>query len=367
VTPHIRLTVFIAGHFTASSRLRVLQYIPMLENDQVRVRVCSTRPSTYLPRPAYLKHGSILHRTYQVLGMALVVGQLLWQIAVMVPRSDVVLLQKRLLFRSRTGVLEFLLLRVARRHNVRVVFDVDDAIHLGTSAGPHRGLHRPVMSIASRANLVIAGSPRLAEDFAPYAAVVQVAPTCLASLRAPCGPQPESNGVTRVLWTGSPGNAVHLQVVGDALAELAPTVPLRFEVVSRLADLPAIHIDGVEIHLTEYSPKTERAALRRSDLGVAPLIPSPWTEAKCGGRVLAYFSAGLPVIASPVGAQATIVRHRLSGLHATTREEWAMALRLLIGHRALRRRLGDAGLLQIRREHEPEASYNRWRDWVLGR
>ena len=361
-----RMAIFVADRVTGSSRLRALQYVPMLEADGVRVRVYATRPSTYLTRPAHLRAGSLAHRAYQVVGIALVVVQRLWQIAVVVPRSDVVLIQKRLLFRSRTGVLELLLLRVARLHGVRVVFDVDDAIHLGTSNGRRRGLRRTVMAIATRSDLVVAGSSRLAEDFLSYTETVRIVPTCLAPLPADPAP-PTVDDTVRLLWTGSPGNAVHLQPVLDVLTDLARTTPLGLEIVTRLADLPNMPIEGLAVRLTEYSPKAETAALRRSDIGLAPLEPSPWTEAKCGGRILAYFSAGLPVVASPVGAQATMVRHRHTGLHATTRAEWAAALRLLMADPDLRHRLGEAGHLHLRRALQPEAWYPQWRDWVMGR
>ncbi len=361
----LRLAIFVADRVTGSSRLRALQYVPMLEADGVRVRVCATRPSTYLTRPARLRAGSLAHRAFQVAGISLIVLQRLWQIAVVVPRSDVVLLQKRLLFRSRTGALELLLLRVARLRGVRVVFDVDDAIHLGTSTGRRRGLRRTVMAIASRSDLVVAGSSSLAKDFLSCTEAVQIVPTCLAPL--PTEPEPKAfDGTARLLWTGSPANAVHLELVLDVLTDLARTTPLGLEIVTRLADLPDVPFEGLDVRLTEYSPEAEMAALHRSDIGLAPLEPSPWTEAKCGGRILAYFAAGLPVVASPVGAQARMVQHGGTGLHATTRDEWAAALRLLIDDPDLRHRLGEAGHLHLRRALQPEAWYPKWRDWVMG-
>lgn len=362
-----RLALFVADLVTGSSRLRALQYVPMLRRDGVQVRICTTRPSTYLPRPDLLPAGSIAHRIYQVVGFLLVVAQRLWQILTVVPRVDAVLVQKRLLFRSRSGALEFLLLWVARRHGVRVVFDVDDAIHLGTSAGRRSGLRRAVMSVASRADVVVAGSDALARDFAPHARSVRVVPTCSAPLGRTSHPaRADASRALRLVWTGSPGNAVHLLLVREALTELARTVDVRLEIVTRLEDMPDIYVPGLETVLTPYSPRAEAVALHRADVGLAPLASTPWTRAKCGGRILAYFSAGLPVVASPVGAQATMVQDHVTGLQASTWGDWTEALRSLDADPHLRQRLGEAGLRRLGREFDPVRAYPRWRELVIG-
>lgn len=362
-----RVALFVADRTTGSSRLRALQFAPMLVRDGITVRICATRPSCYLPCPALLRNRSLLLRIYQAVGLFLVIAQRLWQIGTVLPQVDAVLVQKRLLFRSRIGALEHLLLYVARRYGMRVVFDVDDAIHLGSSAGLRPQLHRTVMAIASKTDLVLAGSDALARDFRPYAPSVQVAPTCVLLANRPARQYLHELRPVRLLWTGSPQNAAHLELIGSALSELARTVPMRLEIVTRLEDLPTIFLDGVNVRLTAFSPEAEALALTRSDIGLAPLALSPWTTAKCGGRILAYFTAALPVIASPVGVQAKMVRHRQTGLQATTPSEWVDGIRLLAADHILRAELGAAGRRRVEEEFDASVLYPRWRDWLLGR
>jgi glycosyltransferase involved in cell wall biosynthesis len=365
LTPRPRVALFVADTVTASAHLRALQFIPLLVRDGVAVHVCATRPSTYLPRPTWLRHGSLPLRAYQAVGLMLVVAQRLWQIAVVVPHVDAVLLQKRLLFRPRTGALERLLLAVARRHGVRVILDVDDAVHLGSSTGPHQRMYRVMMAVAARVDLVQVGSAALAADFAPHARQVHLAPTCLV-LAAPPARTRRPDGTVRLVWTGSPVNAGHLHLAVEAVRELGRAMPVRLEIVSRLVDLPLLDLDGIDVLFTSFSPDREVAALLDSDIGLAPLTSTPWTAAKCGGRLLAYFAASLPVVASPVGAQATMVRDGETGLWASSPQEWSAALHRLAPDPDLRRTLGSAGRRHLETDLDAASRYPGWRNQLLG-
>jgi glycosyltransferase involved in cell wall biosynthesis len=88
-----------------------------------------------------------------------------------------------------------------------------------------------------------------------------------------------------------------------------------------------------------------------------PLVDSEWTRGKCGYKLLQYFSAGVPAVASPVGVNRDIVgRGGERGLLASTPEEWSSALEELIRDHAARAEMGGAA----RRLAELEYSYQRW-------
>jgi len=120
------------------------------------------------------------------------------------------------------------------------------------------------------------------------------------------------------------------------------------------------------VRLTEWSEVSEAEALDRSDAALAPLADEPFARAKCGGKVLSYFAAAIPVVASPVGAQAFMVRHGITGLVATSGEEWLSCLTALWTSQPLRRRLGDAGRRFVEENLAAEQHYPQWRAWVLG-
>ena len=72
-------------------------------------------------------------------------------------------------------------------------------------------------------------------------------------------------------------------------------------------------------------------------------------------------ACGLPVVASPVGANRDIVIDGENGFLAETADQWDTALRRLIADPALRQRMGDAGRRRVEshyslRVHAPRLS-----------
>ena len=79
------------------------------------------------------------------------------------------------------------------------------------------------------------------------------------------------------------------------------------------------------------------------DVGIMPLQHGPWKLGKCGYKLIQYMACGLPVIASPVGANVDIVNNSGGGFLASSMPEWMDAFDRLAGDSALRRRMGTNG------------------------
>ena len=62
-------------------------------------------------------------------------------------------------------------------------------------------------------------------------------------------------------------------------------------------------------------------------------------------------ACGLPVVASPVGANRSVLVDGLTGLFASSDVEWVEKLDLLIKRSALRQKLGQVGRLRVEREY----------------
>ncbi|MFJ8073879.1 glycosyltransferase [Streptomyces sp. NPDC096176] len=338
-----------------------------LRENGIQVEVCAVRPSKYLPPPGWLPDVRVCRLAYLVAGMLAIVAQRLWHILTVVPRVDVVLLQKDLLFRTRVKLLERLLFLVARRRRVRVIFDLDDAVYLGTSQRQLAHMGRKIAFIARSSCVVLAGSWAIAENLAPHARQLHIYPTCIEPGEAPRRLYHQPGSRLRLVWAGTPTNALHLAQVNPALRELRDVIDLEVELVTRLRELPNNVLDGAQVRLTEWSEDAERLALARADAALAPLDDSAWARAKCGGKILGYFAAALPVIASPVGTQAVMVRHGNTGLQATTPEEWRDCLLALHRDDALRARLGQAGRRYVEDVLSAERRFNEFRDHLMGR
>src|SRR5260370_24146994 len=129
------------------------------------------------------------------------------------------------------------------------------------------------------------------------------APTGIAG-----GPQPTrsyrlaADGV-RLVWTGTAANVRHLFAMAWPLNEFVGSSGARITVVTRLASLPGDLLHPfVDVTFVDWSERAEAQALRSPRIPLAPLIHDPYSRARCGGKLLSYFRAALPVVAATGGA-----------------------------------------------------------------
>jgi glycosyltransferase involved in cell wall biosynthesis len=225
----------------------------------------------------------------------------------------------------------------------RLLYDFDDAImyqaRSPTSPDPRR-LHR-FRRTMTRAHLVIAGNPILAEHAQREGARhVALLPTGLDSRRYPPKTHYEAKGNLRLVWIGSHTTLKQLAALAPVLQAVAKALP---KVVLRIiADAP-LEVKGLKVENIPWDYETEGPLLAECDIGIAPLPDTPFTRGKCGFKVVEYMAVGLPVVASPVGIHTDYVQPDVSGLWATTPEEWIKAIERLAGDTALRKRLGRTG------------------------
>jgi len=78
-----------------------------------------------------------------------------------------------------------------------------------------------------------------------------------------------------------------------------------------------------------------------------PLPDNPWARGKCGFKLIQYMACHLPVIASPVGVNTSIVEPGKNGYLASTPEEWINALTLLRNDKPLRLQMGREGRKKV--------------------
>jgi glycosyltransferase involved in cell wall biosynthesis len=224
----------------------------------------------------------------------------------------------------------------------RRLLDVDDAIWLQGRAGFAR-------RIAARCAGVIAGNERIAEYFRPAARRVWIVPTVVdtdvwrpAPSPSPRVP-PQAGEEFAVGWSGSRWNLPYLYAIEEALARfLDDHAAARLVVVCdrrpRFRRLPA-----GRVRFVRWSPAVEVAALQGLSAGIVPLPDDEWTRAKCATKMLCAMAVGLPVVASPVGAAAEILRRAPLGLAARGSDDWYDALAQLYARPGERAAMGAAG------------------------
>jgi glycosyltransferase involved in cell wall biosynthesis len=156
------------------------------------------------------------------------------------------------------------------------------------------------------------------------------------------------------VWIGNLGNAFYLRSVLPALEQVAQRIPFQLRLIGG-GDILSIKSDTLHIDYREWREEVEIELLAHSDIGIMPLENQAYEKGKCAFKLIQYFSLGLPVVASPVGMNASLIRHGDNGLLAETPAEWVSAISQLLTTPSLRLRCAEGGRLTY------EAGYTRER------
>jgi glycosyltransferase involved in cell wall biosynthesis len=249
---------------------------------------------------------------------------------------DVTLLQKRLLPK--------MILNRLRRHAKALIFEFDDVVTLKRddagaireSPTKDRRFRRTVRMV----DAVITTNETLAEHARRNGADparVHVFPTVIDLARwQPREPSPGAKEIT-IGWMGTPSNLPSVEIVKAPLTRLCRRYEgLRVKVVCE----ETIAMDGVRLVHQPFSAENEVADVRSFDIAVAPLVEDPWTRGKVSTKLLAYFGAGLPVVASDVTANRIYIRDGDNGFLVGTLGQWEEKLSKLIESPELRASVG---------------------------
>jgi glycosyltransferase involved in cell wall biosynthesis len=318
----------------ASTRQRFVQYVPYLREHGVEVEIAPLLPDSHLQAfNQGRRRGLSAPMAY------------MRRLALLLTRRDYDLLWVHFeLFPYLPGWAEGL----AGWSGKPIVYDYDDAIfHMYDSnprAAVRRLLGRKLEGMLSRAAAVVCGNRYIqtyAERFCPNTVVI---PTVVdTDVYLPGEAEAAGSAAPLVGWVGSPSTWVNVEpIVPAVVAALAPFGG-RFRAVG--AGTAAAARPGLE--LAEWNQATEVDELQRLDIGIMPLLDRPFQNGKCGYKLIQYMACGVPVIASPVGVNSEIVTDGENGFLASTEEEWAKALQLLLSNADLCRRMGEAGRRRV--------------------
>ena len=318
----------------ASTRQRVLQYLPYLEGAGIKVEVHPLLDDAYVrslasgeapSRPAVA--AAYARRLRHLLRGE--TADLLWVYAELFPWLPAGV--ERLAFRSGKPLL----------------YDYDDAFFHAYDDHPNRVVRRllggKLVPLMKGAAAVCAGNPYLRDYAARHNRATHVLPTVVDTDRY----RPAEHRGERPLtigWIGSPSTWNYVKPLLPLLADLARERRVRFLAVGAGAAAAADGFDGMT--LQPWSEAGEIASVQAMDIGIMPLPDAPWARGKCGYKLIQYMACGLPVVASPVGVNAQIVSDG-TGFLSGDLDQWRRALDRLIGDGELRRRMGGAGRARV--------------------
>ncbi len=325
----------------ASSRLRMMQYVPKLISEDFKIEVFPFFDDKHLESQYGTSKISILDilryffRRFKHLRFG--------------STPDLIWIEYEIL-----PWLPWFVERLILPKKIPIITDYDDAIF-------HRyDMHRfkvvryllglKISKIMNRSKIVIAGNNYLADyAFNSGSSNVKVVPTVVDLEIYKLKNLKKNNNPIRIGWIGTPMTyKTYLEEKLPMLKNLAAKEGFKFCVMGAKNINKQIHSS---IDFIEWSEETEVSFIQSLDVGIMPLHDSAWARGKCGYKIVQYMACGIPVIASPVGVNREIIKNGVNGYLANSSEEWIEAIKILINDGDLRQRLGSEGRKLVERKY----------------
>lgn len=333
-----RMNILLLSRYTrlgASSRLRTMQYLPLLAREGLSVQVASFFDDPYLEALYSGRRPRVSTAHY----MAQRIKQMMRR-----PAPDLIWLE----YEALPWIPWFIERRLLPL-GVPLVSDYDDAIFHRYDRHKHAVvrafLGRKIERVMACSKLVIAGNPYL-HDHARLsgAAQVETVPTVVDLNAYIVDPVIRRRGTPIVGWIGTP--QTWTQLAHPIHKVLDPLLAQHHAVFRAVGAGMVPDISGT-LEIIPWTEKAEVSLIKGMDIGIMPLPDTPWTRGKCGYKLIQYMACGLPVVASPVGMNCDIVEHGVNGFLAESDDEWRTAIETLLHDADLRRKMGAAGRKKV--------------------
>ncbi len=323
------------GARAASTRQRLLQFVPSLEDAGIHVRHEALLDDDYVLSLT----GS---GTYSKAKVAAAYARRLRQIAS--EKSDIVWIYGEL-FPFLPSRFETLALRQGRP----VVYDFDDAFFhnydQSRSVAVRRLLGRKLEPLLTGVSACTAGNPYLLDYARRFCRQSVLLPTVVDTDRYRPRANRDAGGQVVVGWIGSPSTWPYLRPLLPVLARLVAERNIRVRVVGAGAEAKRESFPGLE--LVDWTEDGEVDEVRGMDIGIMPVPDDVWAKGKSGYKLIQYLACGVPGVASPVGVNRDIIDEGVNGFLCTDLDAWHASIRRLIDDPDLRRDFGEAGRAKI--------------------
>jgi len=255
----------------------------------------------------------------------------------------------------RPALFEWLVCRLARG---KLIYDIDDLVYLKNAGhmSPWRSLfrsRRKPLLLMKQAEHVFTGTNYLdgfAASFNPNRSIIPVTIDTARYQPRAHGQQP---GRPVVGWSGSRSTSPYLHLIREVLLEVHALHPF----VLLVSGDAGFRIEGLDVEARDWTPAGELSLLARMDIGLYPLpMHDEWVLGKSGGKALQYMATGVPVLATAVGANFSIVQDGETGYLLQTKQEWKDRLLYLLRHPEERQRLGAAGRRRVEERYSVTAN-----------
>lgn len=272
-----------------------------------------------------------------------------------VKHYDIIVIEKEL-FPFLPPVFEFILVIL----KVPFILDYDDAIF--HQYDMHKSflirfiLGGKIKKIMSWSSAVITGSPYLTEFARRYADHVVEIPTVI-DLNKYILQKIVKQDIFTIGWIGSPTSSRYLIKILPALEKFYNNFICRIKLVGFDCGVLPSSLN-IPIEIVPWSEEGETSQIQSFHVGIMPLDDSPWSQGKCGFKLIQYMACKLPVIASPVGANLNIIQDNVNGFLASDVDEWYNALSVLYNNTNLRKKIGEINREKVEKIYSLQVTFH---------
>lgn len=317
----------------ASSRYRLLQYLPFLDEAKIEYDINILLNDEYINS---LNKNGFSFRLFFIIVFSY------FRRLKDILRSknyDLLIIQYEV-FPYFPSWAEFLL----SKFGIPYLVDYDDAIFHNYDKNKNLLVqffyNNKIRRVIKYASAVVVGSHYLFEYASKFNFSVSLVPT-VVNLTRYNSTTGISNSNFTVGWIGSSSTSKYLLPYIDLFRKLS-IQGIEFSFIGFYEGYKHM-FNGINVTWHNWSECSEISVIKSFSVGIMPLDDTPWTKGKCGFKLIQYMACGLPVIASPVGENNYIVRHGENGFLARDPNDWYKYILMLKENKVNSVELGKNG------------------------
>lgn len=328
----------------ASSRVRFYQYLDFFNNNGIRVTNSPLFSNKYLNK-LYSSKNIFFEVLYGYFNRFL---RLFF-----ISKYDLIIIEKEL-FPYFPAVFEYFI----KVFNIPYIVDYDDAIFHNYDL--HRNklinfiLKNKIDNVMKFSSVTITGNQYLADRAINAGSLrVEIIPTVVDTNRYKII-NTVNNDLPIIGWIGSPQTSHYLLDLVPVFNELKKILPFRIVAIG------ANNVDFVNTIIETYpwTFSSEVSSIQSFDIGIMPLLDTPWEKGKCGYKLIQCMACGVPVVASNIGVNSTIVSNNYDGFLVNSNEEWFLRLKELLNDQENRIKMGEKGREKIIKKYSLQSQSN---------
>lgn len=302
----------------AATRIRLVQYFPLFEKNGIKCEL-----KTFFSSPAqailYHKGHAFKKANYVIEG---------WKHFVSVFKDvndyDIIFISRECLPYNQSLAISYL-----KRIRKPILYDIDDAVFLDAPGRFLGFFQKPesIFEIVKLSHTVLAGNTYLLETLKPFNNNCHYVPSCVdpkeyGQRNEFCLKQEITLG-----WLGSHSTSVYLKLLKEPLEVLATKYKIKLILMGAMRDFD---FKRVEVAQLPWSMQAEKQFLQSIDIGLYPLFNDKWVLGKCAFKAIQYLAAGVPCVASSIGANKEVIEDGVNGFLCSNTQEWVDKISTLI-------------------------------------